>query len=177
MSPILALQGAPRPAIQLALAAFGDRRRAEGWRVAGLVETTSAPGGAGCAGHALSDLGSGARYPIAQNLGRLSDACHLDGGGVAQACQSVLDALSEGCDVLILAKFGKLEAARGGLVDAFGQAIARDIPILTSVAPGLAAGWAAFTGELARVAPPDTALIEEWWHAVRPREEPATRRD
>lgn len=166
MSRILALQGAPREAIQNALADFAARRRAEGWRVAGLIEVAAGPEGPGCAGQALLDLSTGAQYRIGQNLGRHASACHLDNAGVAEACQGALNALARGCDVLVLAKFGKLEAARSGLVDAFGGAIARDVPVLTAVAPACMSSWTAFSGDLSRLVPPEFRLIEAWWQAV-----------
>ncbi|TSJ64427.1 DUF2478 domain-containing protein [Starkeya sp. 3C] len=168
MSLILALQGGPRAVIQAALATFAARRHVDGCRIAGLVEVTDATDGPGCAGHALQDLRSGRRYPIAQDLGRHSDSCHLDGDGVATACQAVTNALADGCDVLVLAKFGKLESTRSGLVDAFGRAIERGIPILTAVAPIYTAGWVRFAGDLATFARPDAAEIEDWWQTVRP---------
>lgn len=166
MSRILALQGAPRETIQGALAAFAARRRAEGWRVAGLIEVAAGPDGPGCAGQALLDLATGVLHHIGQDLGRHASACHLDSSGVAAACQSAMNALAEGCDVLVLAKFGKLEAARSGLVDAFGRAMERDVPVLTSVAPSSMASWAAFEGGLARLAAPDADIIDAWWRAL-----------
>ncbi len=165
---IIALQGAPSPAIQQALAGFAARRRASGWRVAGLVEEQVGPPGSGCTGQGLRDLTSGAVFPIDQDLGRASTACHLDSSGVAAACVAVLAAIEAGCDLVVLSKFGKLEAARGGLIDAFRAAVERDVPVLTAVAPALAAYWDAFTGDMAATVPPDAATLEVWWRAVQP---------
>ncbi|MBS7537788.1 DUF2478 domain-containing protein [Ancylobacter lacus] len=172
MSPppprVIALQGAPSPTIQRALADFAARRRASGWRVAGLVEEQLGPPGSGCTGQGLRDLTTGAVFPIDQDLGRDSTACHLDSSGVAAACMAALSAIEAGCDLVVISKFGKLEAARGGLIDAFRAAVEREVPVLTAVAPALAAPWQAFAGEMAAIAAPDETALEAWWQAVRP---------
>ena len=53
-------------------------------------------------------------------------------------------AISEGADLVVLSKFGKLEAARSGLADAFRAAIEADLPILTVVSPAAAEEWELF---------------------------------
>lgn len=97
---------------------FIERRRAEGLRVAGLVERHAQSAPAECGAHDLVDLATGARFAVAQDLGPGSTACNLDPGGVALACAAALRAIAAGADVVVLSKFGKLETERGGLCDA-----------------------------------------------------------
>lgn len=163
---ILALQGAPSDLIQQALVAFARRRAAEGLQVAGVVEERVGPEGHGCTGQALRDLASGRIHSIAQDLGPCAAACHLDSAGVADACHDVLTAIEAGCDVVVLSKFGKLEADRGGLIDAFGAAITSGVPVLTAVAPAFNERWHAFTAPLAAIGTPDPELLERWWRDV-----------
>lgn len=163
---IVALRGAAGFVVQARLAAFAKARAAEGLRVAGCVEEFSGGEGAGCAGRALRDVATGRRRLIGQELGSGSLACHLDAEGVTQSCQDALEAIDRGCDLLVLAKFGKLEAARSGLVDAFAAAVARDIPILTSVAPQFAEPWEMYSGGLAAYAEPNRAMLESWWRGL-----------
>lgn len=163
---ILALQGASSALVQEALAGFARRRALQGLRVAGVVEERVGPEGPGCTGQALRDLATGRIHSIAQDLGPCASACHLDPSGVAQACHDVVNAIAQGCDVVVLSKFGKLEADRGGLIDAFGAAIARGIPVLTAVAPAFNARWLDFSAPLAAFAEPETGLLERWWRQL-----------
>lgn len=162
MSAILALQGATREVIQTELAAFAARRRREGWRVAGCVEVNDTQGTA-AGSYVLRNIQTGCHHGIEQKLGPLAEACHLDPAGIVDVCQNITEALAEGCDVLVLAKFGKLEAQRSGLMSAFAGAVEHRIPILTSVAPLYGAAWDRFVGDMATVVPPDRTRVEEWW--------------
>ena len=152
------------------MAAFARRRRNEGFRVAGLIEVQIGPEGPGCTGQAMLDLTSGRLYPIAQELGPCAIACHLDSSSVADACAGVMGAISQGCDLVVLSKFGKLEADRSGLLDAFGLAISEELPVLTAVAPAFTARWEAFAAPLAAFAVPDAELLERWWESVSVRQ-------
>lgn len=165
---IAALQGAASFVVQARLAEFSRARAAQGFRVAGCVEAFSGEAGPGCAGRELVDLVSGRRHVIGQDLGPGSLACHLDASGVADACEDALKGVEAGCDVLVLAKFGKLEAEGGGLLDALSAAAARDIPVVTSVAPQFAAAWGAYACDLAAYVEPNQAALEAWWRAVGP---------
>ncbi|MCK0196614.1 DUF2478 domain-containing protein [Ancylobacter sp. 6x-1] len=180
---ILALQGATSARIQATMAAFVARRRAEGVEVAGLIEErigqepdrSKADGagnagkapGSGCTGYSLRELSGGRLFRIDQDLGPCATACHLDASGVVAACAALMDTIAGGCELAVISKFGKLEAERGGLGDAFAAAVGRGVPVLTAVAPSFAPAWARFAGPLAGFAPPDDAILDAWWHAVR----------
>ncbi|GJE27387.1 DUF2478 domain-containing protein [Methylobacterium organophilum] len=165
--PILALQGAPNDAIQALLLASARRWQGAGLRVAGIVERPDPEG----ARHRLEDLATGARYDIYRELGPGSDACKLCGSGIVAACQSVQRQILAGCDLVVLSKFGKLEAARSGLVAAFAAAIAAERPILTAVAPIFAEAWRLFSDPLSAVAGPSEAAIEAWRAALETAEQ------
>lgn len=160
---IVALQGAPSATIQRLLADVAASRAREGFRVGGVVEmATPAPGGA-CGRLALRDLATGALFPISQDLGPASTSCNLDPGGIAAACKAIEDALERGVDLIVISKFGKQEAARGGLADAFRAAVTAQVPIMTAVSPALADAWNAFAGPLADYLPADRQAVEYWW--------------
>lgn len=164
---VIALQGAASFVVQATLAAFVRSRAAEGVRVAGVIEEFSGPGGAGCVGRTLRDVVSGRRHEIGQDLGPGSLACHLDAAGVADACCDALAGIAAGCDLVVLAKFGKLEAERNGLTQAFAAAIERDLPIVTSVAPPFTRAWNAYAAPLARFVEPRAEALEAWWRSLR----------
>jgi hypothetical protein len=160
---ILALHGAPSAVVQAMLADFAARLAGEGTRVAGVVEMTEAADGPVCGRVVLRDLASGAEFAISQDLGPGSVACNLDADGLAQACAAVERGVAAGADLVILSKFGKQEAARGGLGDAFRAAVAADLPVLTFVSRGQADAWRRFAGPLSALAPADIEAVEEWW--------------
>ncbi len=111
-------------------------------------------------------ISNGVRYSIFQNLGPSATACHLDPAGVVMACESVIREIARGCDLVILSKFGKLEAEGGGFNDAFAAALDANIPILTSVAPSFQKEWNAFAAPYFEMLPPNAELLGTWWNAV-----------
>lgn len=159
--PIAAVGGADSSVVQPLLAEFAARRAREGVRVVGVVEEPC-PDGGECSLF-LRDLATSLRIAISQNLGPGSTACNLDSGGLAAACGLVQTAIAAGADLVILSKFGKVEANRHGLTEAFQAAIAADLPIVTAVAPLLAEAWAAFAGPLSVPVAADADALDAWW--------------
>jgi hypothetical protein len=167
MSPIVkriaAVQGAPSPLIQATLLAFARHSREQGLRVAGVVEISPCEDKGHCKSLSVRDLTSGANFPITQRLGAGSEACNLDPGGLALACGAIEDAIQKGVDVVVLSKFGKLEAARSGLCDAFRAAMMADIPVITAVPPPLAEDWDRFAGDLSEFVDAHMFSLTAWW--------------
>lgn len=163
---ILAIGGSISAEKRALLEDFIARRRAEGWRVAGVVETPEPGGGGACGALSVVNLATGARIKISQNLGPGSTACNLDPGGVAEACAAAQASISSGADVVILSKFGKLEAAGGGLCDAFSAAAQAGIPVLTTLHPILREDWARFVGDLAQEIAPEAQALDVWWREM-----------
>jgi Protein of unknown function (DUF2478) len=163
---IAIVQGAPSAVVQELFRSFAERWRPS-VRLAGvLAEDHGLPDRACTAGY-LRSLVDGARYPIFQDLGRNS-GCHLSGDGAVVAAAAVRGDIAAGCDLVMLSKFGKLEADGGGLRDAFGAAIEAGVPVLTSVSPAYTARWEAFAAPLFTVLPPDAAQVDAWWRSVCP---------
>jgi Protein of unknown function (DUF2478) len=158
-----ALRGAPTPEIQCLLWAFVERRRLEGVRVVGVLQVPMVPSEGDSDSVILKDLVNGATFPVFQELGTNSTGCSVDPGGLAAACQSVLHAISEGADLVVLSKFGKLEEAGTGLLHAFGAAAEAGIPCLTGVAPAFAAPFLGFAGDFAEWVEASDAAVESWW--------------
>ncbi len=65
-------------------------------------------------------------------------------------------------DVVVLSKFGKLEAAGGGLAPAFAAAIAAGKPVLTTVSELHRDAWQRLAPDAVRL-PADPAAIRDWW--------------
>ncbi|QCI68729.1 DUF2478 domain-containing protein [Phreatobacter stygius] len=75
-------------------------------------------------------------------------------------------ALKRRPDVVILNRYGSLEAAGAGLLDVLAQAIDRDIPVLIAVPEALFPHWLARAEGLAVKLRPDRPSLDAWWHSL-----------
>lgn len=152
--PIAVVQGASSPEVQALFRRFVASLH-PATRVAGVIEDGEA--------EQLRSLVDGRAFALFQDLGPSSTACSLDSESLTLACEAVRRDVVAGCDLVVLSKFGKLEAERAGLAAAFAAAVETQTPVLTSVAPKFDAQWRAFAAPLFVVLPPDEAAIRSWW--------------
>jgi len=162
-----ALQGAKTAEIQKLLADFVERRLREGLRVAGMIEEPVPEESRGvCGSLALRDVANSSLIGITQNLGSGSTACRLDSAGLAAACQAILAAIDQGADLVVLSKFGKIEAEGGGLIDAFRAAAEAGVPCVTGVAPSFAKPFLDYAGGFSQWIEANDAALERWWAGI-----------
>ena len=162
---IAVVQG-PGPVVQVLFRTLAERWQADARVVGAIAEDHGLPDRACSAGY-LRSLADGARYPIFQDLGRGSQTCHLAGDGALVAGAAVAKDIETGCDLVILSKFGKLEAGGGGLREAFAAAIEAGVPVLTTVAASQAARWETFAAPMFAPVTADAGEIEAWWQRVK----------
>jgi hypothetical protein len=118
----------------------------------------------------LEDLISGARTELFEHRGKGASGCRLDVAALTDVIARIERALQQGPDLLVLNKFGKVEAEGGGLVDPIAAAIDRDIPVIIGVPARNLAAWRAFAGDLAVEFAAEFDAIAEWLERVcRPR--------
>lgn len=143
----------------------------EAWRgsarIAGVVAEGHGLPDRHCNAGWLRSIGDGRRYSIFQDLGPGSQACQLDGRGAAEASEAVRRDIAAGCDLVVLSKFGKLEAAREGLMPAFAAAVEAGVPVLTSVSTAFREAWDRFAEPLIVTLPAEHAALDAWWRSVR----------
>jgi len=162
------VQGAPSAVVQALLRRF-VARLPPGVRAAGVVEDEAvADDAGGCSAGELMSLSDDRRFAILQDLGASAVACRLDSAAVVSACEAVQQGIAGGCDLVVLNKFGKVEAERSGLAPAFASAIEAGLPVLTSVAPKLSEAWDRFAAPLYVILPPELEAIEAWWREAHP---------
>ena len=166
---IAALQGASNAKIQALLDRFARQVAREGHKIAGVIEVATSESDGACGRRAVRDLSTGAVISISQDLGHGSTACNLDPSGLMEACAAVERTIAAGADLVILSKFGKLEADRGGLSDAFRAAIVAELPILTAVSPSIAEASRLFAEPLSLFIPTDASVIDAWWSGIKAR--------
>src|SRR5215472_12949897 len=115
---IAVVRGVSNLEIQAIFRALADKRQPD-VRLAGLVAENHGLPDQHCQAGYLRNLTTGARFSILHDLGSGVAACHLDGVGAVSAAATVERDIAEGCDLVLLSKFGKLEIAGAGLVGAF----------------------------------------------------------
>jgi hypothetical protein len=133
-------------------------------KVVGVLAETHGIPGRTCGAGILRDIASGKPYSIYREIVPSMTTCHLDASGVEAACANLQDQIS-GCDLVVLSKFGKLEAMNQGLADAFVAARASGKPVLTSVSGKHRGAWHTFMPGATLLAA-DNAAIEAWWHGL-----------
>lgn len=162
--PIAIVQGAESAAIQALFRAFADRHAGSA-RIVGAIEEGEPGRRRSNRLHVLSD---GSSVPVFQDLGSGASGCALDPTSVIEVSEAVRAGIAAGCDLVVLSKFGKMEALSGsGLVPAFAAAIEAGVPVLTSVAPKFAAEWESFASPFYIVLPAEETALDAWWRAVR----------
>jgi hypothetical protein len=118
---------------------------------------------------------------LVEDLPACTAGCpRLDAGRLADIAERLTDALAGGSDLVIINRFGRSEAAGGGLSDLITRAIRADIPVLIAVPEHRFAALIKFAaGMNVRLACRREAL-DRWWRSVadqsarRPRASAAT---
>ncbi len=164
---IAALRADKSKAAQALMHSFARGLRRRGFSVAGLVQTRLPDARGAKKRIVLRDIATGAVFSISQDLGRGSVACNLDTSELALACASIERAAAAGVDLIVLSKFSKQEAERGGLCDAFRAALLAKTPIVAAISPHFCAEWGDFAGDLYEFVEPNRAALEAWWRRMR----------
>jgi hypothetical protein len=165
LTKVAVVQGTSNAAIQDMFQSFADRWSRSA-RVVGVLAEHHGLADRACSAGFLRSIRTGERFPIFQDLGPGSTTCHLDGGAMLSATEAVRRDIAAGCDLVVLSKFGKLEAVNSGLADAFRAAIEADVPVLTSLSPAFEAEWKAFATPLFVSLHTDPDEIDAWWQGV-----------
>jgi hypothetical protein len=163
---IAVVRGSSGADVQSVLQTFVERWRGSA-RLAGLLAESHGLPDRACSAGFLRNIATGERFSIFEDLGPGSTECHLDGLGAVQAAASVERDVAAGCDLVLLSKFGKLEAGGGGLFRAFKATLDAQIPLLTSVPLAFEEPWRKRIGRPFTVLSVDPDEIGAWWQAIR----------
>jgi nucleoside-triphosphatase THEP1 len=153
------VKGAESSRVQVLFQDMVDHWRASKIQVAGLIERPHSLADRRCNAGVLYDIANG--RPFFRESVPRSDACHIDVAGAEAASKAILAQIFA-CDLVILSKFGKLEAAKRGLIRAFEAAIVLGKPLLTTVSNHHLAAWREFAAD-ASVLDANPDALEEWW--------------
>lgn len=157
--PILAVVYGAGEDADPVMARLADRLREDGLRLAGLVQRNPpAPGRSRC-NMEVEILPGGERRMISEDRGAAAAGCRLDPGLLIEALELARAGLEggsgqeSGADVLILNRFGKVEADGGGGREIVAQAVGQGIPVIVAVPWRNIAAFRAFAGALAAEVP------------------------
>ncbi len=131
-----------------------------GYRVAGLVQTRLDDGRA-----AVSVLPSGETIPLAQKPAAVSSS-RREPCDLAQAAARIDALIESGADLVIINRFGKLEAQGNGLVDEIARALSFDIPVVVAVPEFRFAEWLSFCRGMGVKLPCRNGSLQSWWSAM-----------
>ena len=164
-APLAALRAGPDAGDLLA--GFARDVTAQGYRVRGLLQRTRVrPDGS--LDRVVEDLVSGRCFDINQNLGPGSASCNIDPRGLADASIVLRQAIEDRADLVVVSRFGKLEAANRGLAAEMLAVMAAGVPLLTIIGETCIPAWTAMTGGLGLVLDPDRDRLGRWWRDVTP---------
>jgi len=149
----------------------------QGYVVRGLIQRNDLPPEGGCACTMnLIDVESRREFKISQDLGPHSEGCRVDTAQMAEASGVLRQALAEKADLIVVNKFGKLEAEAKGLADELLTIMASGTPVVTTVETPLLERWRDFSGGLAHELSPTCGGLMRWWEGVRPKAPPRATR-
>jgi hypothetical protein len=148
--------------------------RARELNIAGLLQHPACDDPAHRCDVILEDLITGEWTELFEHRGKGAAGCRLDIAALTEVTTRVERALQHDPDLLVLNKFGKVEAEGGGLVDPVAAAVERGIPVIIGVPVRNLAAWRLFAGDLAAEFGIDFAEITGWLDHVCERQKAST---
>jgi hypothetical protein len=101
-----------------------------------------------------------------QELGADATGCSVDPSAIAAAAQMLARAIAARPQLLVVNRFGRLEAEGRGMRVEIAQALIDEIPLIVCVPRRYLDAWNAFADGLDAQIPPLRAAIEAWWDVV-----------
>jgi drug/metabolite transporter (DMT)-like permease len=160
------IRGASNAEIEDIFRVLAERWQTE-FRLAGVVAETHGLSDRFCQAGYLRHLPTGTLFSIFHDGEPGMAECHLGGNGAVAAAAAVQRDIAAGCDLVLLNKFGQLEAVGDGLAGAFRTAIATHLPLLTSVSPTHDQAWQQFADRQYAILPADVDAIDRWRRTVQ----------
>ena len=142
--------------------------RRRGLRVAGVLQHPVCSDTAGHCDVALEELTTGLRTDLFEDRGPGASGCRLDVAALAEVNAQVARSLDNDPELLILNKFGKVEAEGRGLLDLVATAVDRSIPVVIGVPIRNLEAWRNFAGGMSVEFSSDPFEIMDWLNRTFP---------
>jgi hypothetical protein len=136
--------------------------RLHGLLPGGVIQQASGDGGECATSVYVVDLRSAAAFDIWEARGACASGCRLDERGLVDAEATIMAALAEGIDLLVINRFGRAESLGRGLIGCFAAAIDAGVPVLTAVRTPYEDAWRAFHGGWGEALPADSQAATGW---------------
>jgi hypothetical protein len=136
-----------------------------GYRPVGLIQL-------GCRGDASQSRVRAITLPncegidLRHNGAPFSAGCGLNTADLTTTRMQLARAVNEGADLVIINRFGKLEAKAMGFIGEIRQAAAADVPLLIAVAEERFMAWTCFTKGMGIKLRCAREPLEAWWRTV-----------
>ncbi len=147
---------------QATFAQFVDDCRRRGLPMAGVLQHAACSETAGPCDVVLEDLTTGQRTNLFEDRGPGAKGCRLDVAALAEVNGQIARSLNADPALLILNKFGKVEAEGGGLLDLVATAVDCGIPVVIGVPIRNLDAWRNFAGDMSVELTADPAEIQDW---------------
>ncbi len=152
----------PDDDVDAALSAAVAKLLFSGRRVAGLLQRFGAQVAPGKREMLLDVLPDGGTIRLNDPRGPGVQGCILDTDALARATMAFREAVDSRPDLLLASRFGKEEAAGGGMRAELADAIMAGIPLLVPVRANLLTAWIDFLGSPSEVLAPHADAILGW---------------
>lgn len=134
-----------------------------GARVGGVIQTIT-PGieGQCAASIQVIDVRSDAVFNVWENRGLDAKGCRLNETGLLEMEPTLLTAIEDRVDLLLVNRFGRAESLGRGLISCFAAAMDAHVPILTAVREPYDIEWQRFHGGMGVELPSDISAVLQW---------------
>lgn len=160
--PILAIVYSDGLAADRIISDLGYRIRDAGIAVAGIVQHNKFIRDRTRCDMEVEELASGTVLQISEDRGREARGCRMDRGALLEAAGLLSASLESEPDLLIINKFGKLEAEGRGLRETLSDAVQLGVPIVVGVPYRNIEQWRSFAGGMAEECPIGSSRLYDW---------------
>ncbi|OWY12411.1 hypothetical protein B6V73_18180 [Thioclava sp. JM3] len=167
MFPIAAIESPGRGDADFMMARFARQTISRGLRVCGVVQVNIDRPQSHACDMDIQVLPNGPVLSISQALGAGSRGCRLDPRALETSVAAVSRSLADGADLLVVNKFGKMEAQGRGFRPVIAEAISRGIPVLVGINGLNGPAYDAFTGGYGCRLPFSIDAISNWFDDAR----------
>lgn len=156
----------PQTTDRQALFKFVERLKSQGVNVGGVLQEALFDSDGEICGLDAIDVSSDQRLPISRPAANPGD-CGLDVSALTQSTEIIRRDIDNGCDLIVIEKFGEMEQSGKGMIDEIMQTIMAGIPLLIAVSESALPVWQERSGELGSVLPFELEAFDAWWRQLR----------
>jgi molybdate transport system ATP-binding protein len=156
-----------RVSIDTLLGTFAADLEAAGTKVGGVIQISEEPGCGPGSPLRLRDVATGEILPICETVEQRF--CRLNSERFDRAASHIRAACATDAELIVVSRFGKMEARGEGFRDEITTAIRSGRRLLTAVRRGLVHNWFEVAGDVGTVLDARLWVLRNWWSEIAPR--------